>query len=233
MIFGNENENYRLSKDKIVNTFGRNLIDVCSNFCLSILNGLSCKHFSPDFTYIVSNGCSVIDLFIVSDSILNYCHEFIINPMIEFKHCAVTLSLLSSFTSRKNVNSKNVSLIKYKWNNNKRSNFVDKLNSQELHLLLDESTSAIESDINQAISLFNDAILLAGQCMKSIIYINNKKKKPWYDKECSDFKRGVWKKLSVYSKYGYTEDRLAYAQKRREYKQLLFNKDKQYKKKIG
>ena len=224
-----ENENDRISKDKTINTFGRNLINVCNNFCLSIVNGLSSKNFSSDFTFIVSNGCSVIDLFIVSDSILQHCQQFSINPMIEFKHCAVALSLISSFAKIGNDKNINSSFLKYKWDDSKRDRFIDKLYSHELHMLLDESTSAIGTDINYAISCFNDAILLAGQCMKSTIYINTKRKKPWYDKECFDFKKDVWRKFRVYSKYGDTEDRLAYAQKRKEYKQLLFNKDKQYK----
>ena len=65
--------------------------------------------------------------------------------------------------------------------------------------------------------------------MKKTIFVNNKKKKPWFDRECYQFRSDVWKLLKSYTKSDITEDRISYAKKRREYKRLLFDKNKDYK----
>ena len=85
--------NERFSKDMETNSFGRYLLNVCNEFSLSIVNGLKSNNFSSDFTYISPNGCSVIDLFVLSNCLLDKCFSFKIHSLVESKHAAVELSL--------------------------------------------------------------------------------------------------------------------------------------------
>jgi hypothetical protein len=94
--YDDQDVNKRLSKDSGINSFGKYLINVCDEFCLTIVNGLQRLGFSNDFTYVSQTGCSVIDLFIVSHDLTAKCKDFSILPMIESKHAAVELSLLSA-----------------------------------------------------------------------------------------------------------------------------------------
>ena len=70
------NDTRRTSKDNTVNSFGRYLIGICEESGLSILNGLQYLNFSGDFTYISQTGCSLVDYFIISASMLSKCKRF-------------------------------------------------------------------------------------------------------------------------------------------------------------
>lgn len=78
----------------------------CNGFNLVIVSGLETLHtssygtFSGNFTYISSTGCSVIDYFIVSETLLRMCHLLSVLPMVESKHMPVELKYLTRFDSR-------------------------------------------------------------------------------------------------------------------------------------
>ena len=61
----------RNSQDSTKNVFGNQLIDFCSMFNCSIVNGLSGRGFDDGFTYICNTGNSVIDYIIVSNDLFS------------------------------------------------------------------------------------------------------------------------------------------------------------------
>ena len=71
---------YRQSQDKIVNAFGRLLLEMCATCDLTILNGACPGNELGNFTYVCSTGSSTIDCFISS---------------IEFAERVVDLKLLN------------------------------------------------------------------------------------------------------------------------------------------
>eukprot|EP00745_Piridium_sociabile_P014723 TRINITY_DN216_c0_g1_i6.p1 TRINITY_DN216_c0_g1~~TRINITY_DN216_c0_g1_i6.p1 ORF type:complete len:108 (+),score=6.01 TRINITY_DN216_c0_g1_i6:74-397(+) len=56
----------RVSKDHIINAFGKYLLNVCDQSDLCILNGTTIDRTCGNFTYVSSTGSSVIDYFILS-----------------------------------------------------------------------------------------------------------------------------------------------------------------------
>ena len=83
-----EEQYRRKSNDVITNDFGRYLINVCEQFGLVLLNGLLSQGF---FTYIAYNGSSVIDYFVVSRSLVQFCIHLNVMPRIESKHMPVEI----------------------------------------------------------------------------------------------------------------------------------------------
>ena len=61
---------YRQSQDKIVNAFGRLLLEMCATCDLTILNGACPGDELENFRYVCSTGSSTIDYFIRVDRIL-------------------------------------------------------------------------------------------------------------------------------------------------------------------
>ena len=121
-----DNDTRRTSKDNTVNSFGRYLIGICEEFGLSILNGLQYLNFSYDFTYISQTGCSLDDYFIISASMLSKCRRFNVIPMVESKHLAVEMSIVTvnNYVTVKGTVPKAFSVVKYKWDEEKSVNFA-------------------------------------------------------------------------------------------------------------
>ena len=96
----NDNDIKRTSKDNTVNSFGRYLISICEEFSLSVLNGLQSLNYPGDYTYVSQTGCSLVDHFIISTSVLSKCMRLSVLPVIESKHLAVELSIATTHTYR-------------------------------------------------------------------------------------------------------------------------------------
>ena len=147
-----DNDTRRTSKDNTVNSFGRYLIGICEEFGLSILNGLQSLNFSGDFTYISQTGCSLVDYFMISASMLSKCRRFNVIPMVESKHLAVEMSIVTvnNYVTVKGTVPKAFSVVKYKWDEEKSVNFAYMMQTKHVQALLDEAESLIGCDINQA-----------------------------------------------------------------------------------
>ena len=237
--FANNNPAYhvnrRNSKDNCINAFGKYFLNVCDNFGLSVVNGLTDRNFCSDFTYICQSGASVIDLFVVSDSLLSSCLEFKIDHFIESKHSAVLLSIQSSlreFTDTDVDPNDNYSFRKYIWKPEKYQQFNDIISSDVSKGLIDDAISLIDFDINMALSKFNECLKSAGKCMEKSIFVSSKPRNVWFDLECSQSRQVVRHHLRKYVRTSMDDDRIAYATKRREYKQLLRSKKADYKSKF-
>ena len=81
-----------------------------------------------------------------------------------------------------------------------------------------------------ALKTFNHCIIEAAHCMETKIYVGKEKNaSSWFDYECIIARRNVRKLLRKFRKSLSTNDRESYSQYRREYKNMLKHKKKQYK----
>ena len=90
----------RSNSDTKVNKYGKQLITVCQSYELRIVNGRFGKDTGKgDYTFFSTNGCSVIDYFIVSKPIINIISNFQIISYPESSHMPVLLMLKCPFVS--------------------------------------------------------------------------------------------------------------------------------------
>ena len=86
-IFGNSEDAHssphRVSKDTVVNDFGRYLLNVCTEFELTILNGSVDGSNIGNYTYISPTGCSVVDYFVASKTLLSLSLRLNVGQRIE------------------------------------------------------------------------------------------------------------------------------------------------------
>jgi exonuclease III len=229
-----DNGTKRQSLDRTINAFGRLLLSVCEEFDLCILNGIISKNFCGKHTYVSHNGSSVLDYFLVSRSLLSNCHSLGVIPMIESKHALVELSFkkpLAAETSE-NLGKSTAKVSKFKWNEEFREQFILSMQSDVVNTKLAKASDLINTDINLALSEFNDCLSSAGECMKVTHSVGSEKLKVWFDLECKQSRQQLRRSLRRFHTSNCVEDRHEYAEKRRQYKELLRNKKRTHKEKI-
>ena len=221
----------RVSKDHMVNDFGKYLLNVCDDFGLVILNGFAGDaESSGNYTYISPSGCSVIDYFILSEELIEHDLCMQVGKMIESKHMPIEL-IMNSFCLHRpdNVNPcKEFKYEKYQWDESTAEEFLRESRTLETKEMLDEAIQMIDLDINAALNKFNECIFKAGKCMKKTIYMGKGKYQTWFDKECRVAKKSLRKLLRKFHDRNTDQDRTEYNNKRREYKELLRNKKVAY-----
>jgi hypothetical protein len=73
----------RCSQDKILNSYGKKLLNVCSVIGLYILNGVCNGDLKGHYTYISDTGCSVNDYFLASSDLFHSLRKRITLNVIE------------------------------------------------------------------------------------------------------------------------------------------------------
>ena len=217
--------NKRLSKDSVVNDFGKYLLNVCDAFGLSIVNGSIEYLCCGNFTYVSPNGCSVVDYFILSNSLLNLVSRMSVGERIESKHMPIELVLKckTGSTPNKDVQTE-IKIEKYVWDKERATEYINSITSPPLQGLLSEAADLVDQDIDESLSKLTDAILTAGSCMKKVITVGKKTAQRWFDKECYDGRKQLRKLLRKFTANATAENREGYTKKRREYKDLLRQK---------
>ena len=183
---------FRTSKDTVCNEFGEMLLNLCKCFDLSILNGIKENDINfGHYTYISPTGCSIVDYFIVSHTLVSLCTQLEVKPRIESKHMPVELTIdCGDKGEDQNVKSKPIKIEKMKWDSEKENEFMGKLSEPEFKNSIERATSLIDSNIDEAVSCFSEALYNVSACMiKTIIVGKNKGADPWFDLECKDAKR--------------------------------------------
>ena len=116
------------------------------------------------------------------------------------------------------------------WKNEKVESFLQAVKSAQIQEQINNATSLIGTDINMALKIFNKCLLEAAHCMVTKTPLGKKKTvNNWFDYECVTTRRNVRKLLRKFRKSLNTKDRESYCKSRREYKNLLKHKKKQYK----
>lgn len=221
-----ETKNPRISKDEKMNDYGRHLLTVCEEFDLTILNGAVPNNSSSNYTYISTSGCSVNDYAIVSRSLLslstfemNICHR------IESKHAPIEL-YVNKPQKEQNTSAKpkTYKVEKFIWDPEKQEDFNKAVTDTNVTNILAEACTLVDVNVNAAVDKFQEAVCIAGECMKKSFTMGGIRKQAWFDRECREQRTSLRKVLRKFDNDNMDTDRIQYNQKRREYKELLRNK---------
>ena len=241
----NNNENDlnlydRKSEDKCVNTFGKKLIQLCTLFELTPVNGLFHFEFDECFTFISERGNSVIDYYLSSVDFIPFVKRLNVENRIDTHHMPVVVHVNNAINSppSNNTNQESIHSEKLKWDPSKLAQYKEFMSSDNTKLRLLEAIDQIDVDINSALDSFMNIIIEGGNCMKQKISFHTSKKnsKPWYDNDCRTSKRDANKALRNFrlarSTSTKTKQKLAfedYSHKKSVYENTKNDKRKAYK----
>ena len=127
----------RCSRDQAIpncNSNGKQLINLCKEFDLRILNGRCLGDSMGQYTCFNWNGCSVVDYCVASDELLNDVLSFQVMPLTELsKHCLIWFALKTRSNIltplQNNVHLLNDMPISYKWNALLKEKFLKSLSN--------------------------------------------------------------------------------------------------------
>ena len=222
----------RSSQDSCMNNYGKLLLNLCTAFELCILNGLCYGDRLGRCTYISDSGSSVNDYFILSKDLFSIlfdtCKLNVLNR-IESDHMPLSFDIYFENGSEHEVCDVNAFVEKFVWISDYKLTFQRNMNSDDMKEKMKLATDMIDVDINQALSLFNECVKEAAECMKKKVFVNRERKKQdWFDHECKTQRKLTRKTLNRFRCTMQASDRSEYCIARREYKNLLHRKRKQY-----
>jgi hypothetical protein len=230
----------RHSQDMTINSYGKSLLNMCTTLNLCIMNGVCNGNRHGHYTYISDFGCSVIDYFLMSSdlfaNLFDFCSMNIIER-IDTKHLPISLSinvLKRDVGKNDNTpNDDNGTCEKMCWNPENHNAFMELLGSKQTEEMLKQAVSLIDSNVNDALKVFNECLHDTAIMMKRLIYCKSRKKEQdWFDSECRLFRKSVRRALRKFRRTNLPNDRFDYCKLRREYKHLLSRKKSTYNKNI-
>lgn len=230
----------RKSQDTVVNHFGEQLLEFCNIFDCLLLNGLSRFNFDDSFTYVSENGSSVVDYYVCSFEMFTKLAmaSLTIKDMVESDHLPVGLSIYidrdNAFPSqpRGACNQKSVYMDKLIWQRERETEFRENISLENNVEQLNLASSNLETNVEDALLLFNDCIKNAAQCMVRKCNVSgNRKNAVWYDQECKEAKVNCRKKLKSFRKcMKDATRRKMYVDSRKQYKSIVKQKKQEFRK---
>ena len=220
----------RFSCDKVVNNYGKRLVDLCSAFNLTIFNGRcgSDKNVG-DFTFISSLGASVIDYVIGSSDMFTLCEAFDIESRSESPHLPITCKFQSRdviveppYARALGVN------FKFSWDSDCDYQFRSNLFSSDVTRILDDCVIQALTDVNKAIEMFNNALYQAADFTKKRVFASDKTNQPWFDDECKFLRQESKRLLKIFRTVKDSVSRNVYVDCRNKYKSLSREKKRLY-----
>ena len=109
----------RVSQDSVVDSRGKDLLELCICNQLRILNGRCFGNSTGKHTCFKPNGCSVVDYVLVSESLLqNILYMFVsdLKPIYSDCHCKISIKILASFEYQKETSGLKDFPTRYIWN---------------------------------------------------------------------------------------------------------------------
>ncbi len=220
---------YRQSQDKIVNAFGRLLLEMCATCDLTILNGACRGDELGNFTYVCSTGSSTIDYFISSIELAEKVVELKVAERFESKHLPIEIQIGKS---EKTVPSSSSRIEKLIWDVNRRSDFEENVRREQFLGDINRAMKTLQLSVDEAVECLSQGLLTAAQCMVKNVY-TGPRQSVWFDCECKTLKREMRK---WYRKFRRAEsgaerqkNRIEYITRRKRYRTLLKDKKQTYK----
>ena len=228
--------NVRQSKDGSINKFGKSLLDFCFLFNLYIMNGFCPSDADGEFTFVSTQGCSVIDYFLVSKELYMKCDLKVLNEVFSW-HLPVQLLWV---VDPPTISKSNASCVKAQtderivWSEDSKQTFKDELNSNIFLDCLNNAKELITIDLEKSVEAFEKVMYGAAACM--VKKVGNKKTwSEWFDRECSNKKRLVKAALQRYRRTkdieAKTEKKRIYINERKEYVKMIKTKKREYEEK--
>ena len=222
----------RTSEDRELNNYGKLLINMSTAFDLCILNGVCHGDLQGRYTYVSESGSSVNDYFLLSCDLFGYiCDvcELNVSERIESDHMSLEFYVrLRTSNGKFQENDKIITMEKFIWDDAKADEYNDLLCSDELKQKLQDAVNLMDVNVDEALNIFNGCIRQAADSMRKEIGSNKHRRNDWYDYECIISKRNVRKLLKKFCRTLDALDRDSFCKARREYKNLLKQKKKQF-----
>ena len=220
---------YRQSQDKIVNAFGRLLLEMCATCDLTIVNGACPGDELGNFTYVSSTGSSRIDYFISSIEFAEKVVELKVAERFESKHLSIEIQIGKS---EETVPSSSCHIEKLIWDVNRRSDFEENLRREQFLGDINRAMTTLQLSVDEAVKCLSQGLLSATQCIVKNVY-TGPRQSVWFDCECKTLKREMRK---WYRKFRRAENgaerqknRIEYITRRKRYRTLLKDKKQTYK----
>lgn len=231
-----ESSTSRHSQDKVINSFGKSLLNMCTTLNLYILNGMCFGDLKGRYTYICDFGCSVIDYFLMSSDLFATVSDdcmLHVRDRTESYHMPVVLSVNFPENSVTCNHTDKVFIDKFTWKSEHELKFKTALNSELVKMKFETASQAIDINVNEATNMFNEALKEAADCMKVRMCINGRKKvQDWFDCECKNSRKRMRNLLKKFRRTLAEKVRFNFCQARREYKKLLIYKKKEHNKRM-
>ena len=210
----------RFSYDYILNDFGRTLLSLCTAFDLAILNGFLNSE-SGKYTFVSSNGSSVVDYCIVSRDLLPLCLSLRITESVASPHMCLELMVQSKELHSRRLDQNVHASNEIVWNNGCTEMYVNNLCERLCESRMWEYTEQSNFNVNFATETLTCCMIDAADFLERVEVTRRGQRNPWFDKDCVLAKRSVCRQLRRYQRSRADEDRLSYTRHRRAYKSLL------------
>lgn len=200
------NIDFRNSQDHVIDTRGRELLELCIESQLRILNGRTFGDSQGMFTSYKYNGNSVVDYILASECLLSQILYFNVSLNIPSlsDHSKICCKIFANY-SLQPINTLAPLPVKYKWSSISTDKFKDSLCSNVIKEKISNFLS-LESDaisVDFMMTKLNDIIVSAADA--SLHKKTNKKtnrlaSKKWYDTELYKLRRMLDQKGYLYAK---------------------------------
>lgn len=237
----------RVSQDCVIDTRGKELLELCICNQLRILNGRFIGNSNGKFTCYKPNGCSIVDYFILSESLLPqvlYVHVSDFKAAFSDCHSKVSMKLMANFEREANFDNLIDFPARFIWNNESiqtfQETFAHPATQNDIKKFMDEKISLHKVSIDTATN--NIHVIFEKVCSVSLKKKKRKKKiinnenKNWFDQELTAVKRQLEDKAYLMSKFpndplvrgSFFKMNKKYAKlrkkKKREFKQSILDK---------
>jgi len=154
-----EGSHKRRSKDKTLNAEGKKLVEWCDKNSLLVLNGRMKSDSSGDYTFIGTQGTTVIDFAFTTFSLMEYVSDFEVGEKTESDHQPIILTMKSMVNNRKGKEGGTNTIGNFRWN----ENYV-----QEYRVKAEKAVESInmEESVTKMVECFVQKLKESGEKMK-------------------------------------------------------------------
>ncbi|CAG2229894.1 unnamed protein product [Mytilus edulis] len=237
----------RKNQDKVLDTRGKDLLDLCISNQLRFLNGRVLGDMFGTYTCHTPNGSSTVDYVILSESILDQILYFKVSdfiPTLSDTHCKLEWEILATYKQENLSQDKNTHPLSpnFKWHDDSANNFLIALGSADiqtqLHNLNNKTTHNSQVSVDDTGQGLSNIIHLAAcKSLKrqKISSKKHKKHKKWFNKDLKHMRMHLLNYGKIYSKHPkdplvknhfyklYRQYNKTRKQTYRQYKQSLLN----------
>lgn len=222
----------RANRDKVVNTRGRKLIEICKLMNVRILNGrCGLDNGIGNFTCVRYNGRSVVDYVIVTEDIFPLITHFEIGHREESDHFPVlfNLSLGEEYCERGPVNYPVVKRLK--WKDHMKDEYFSQLERNEVNFMINDCHQALASNnVLIALEILYKIVWICAQKME-VKPFNGKPSlslcgEKWFDNDCRKQKQLVRSLKNSYRRDGCNFDE--FREQKAVYRTLTRSKKREF-----
>ncbi|ESO87055.1 hypothetical protein LOTGIDRAFT_154542 [Lottia gigantea] len=237
----------RNNPDKVINTFGRSLIDISQSSDMCLLNGRTLGDLLGTPTCFRPHGCSLVDYIIVQHSVFNQILSFNVMPISDLSDHRLIFCELNIPNYFKKPEKRLTSCVKGQiktTNKSLNTRFIWTPLSSELYQFCLNQTelkkmtnSFMTTDFDYSVGGVTKDDILLNAAKSSLRMSKNtchgKKKNRWFDKDCKRLYRKVNKAKWLLNKDPQNKTLLKhYALRKKEYKKISKFKSREAKRKL-